>query len=92
VGVEGNELVLSTRRLTYDPVAAAAATRKAGHADRYAVALLSGLLPSLDVLPLQERAATGRAIPQFMIRLRRRSSKREQHRTKNDAVWSNEAS
>jgi len=69
VGVEGNELVLSTRRLTYDHVAAAAATRKAGHADGYAVALLSGLWPSLDVLPQRERAAKGRAIPQFMIRL-----------------------
>ena len=87
VGVEGNALVLSTRRLTYDHVAAAAAMRKAGHADGYARALLSGLWPSLDVLPQRERAAKARAIPQFILRLPMRSPKREQHRTKNDAVW-----
>jgi len=87
VDVEGGELVLVGRRLTYDHVAAAAATGRAGHAGGYARALLSGVWPSLDVLPHQERAAKGQAIPQFMIRLPIRSSKRQQHRTKNGAVW-----
>jgi len=76
-GVEDNALVLSTRRLTYDHVDAAAAMRKAGHVDGYAMALLSGLWPSLDVLPQHEKAAKGRAIPQTTIRLPVRASKGE---------------
>jgi predicted phosphodiesterase len=68
IAVEGEELVLSMRRLAYDHAAAAAATKNAGHADGYAGALMSGLWPSLDVLPQQERAAGGRPIPEFTLR------------------------
>lgn len=53
---------LSTHRLAYDHVAAAAAMRRAGHANEYARTLITGRWPSLDILPAAERAATGNAI------------------------------
>lgn len=56
------EVVLSTHRLAYDHIAAAAAMRRFGHANGYARSLITGLWPSLDVLPPAERAATGRRI------------------------------
>jgi predicted phosphodiesterase len=62
-------LLLSTRRLAYDHRRAAAAMRRTGHADGYAEALLSGLWPSLDVLPQQEKGATGVAIAERRLRL-----------------------
>ena len=65
----GGELAMSIRRLTYDHVGAAAATKEAGHANAYAQALVSGLWPNLDVLPKSERAARGRAIPESAVRL-----------------------
>ncbi|MGE3065247.1 MAG: metallophosphoesterase [Hyphomicrobiaceae bacterium] len=69
VAVEDDALVLSTHRLDYDHDGAAAATRAAGHADGYAAALLTGLWPSLDVLPAQERALTGRPLAETVLRL-----------------------
>jgi predicted phosphodiesterase len=69
IRVEGSELVLSTRRLSYDHFAAAAAMMQAGHADGYAETLISGLWPSLDILPERERGATGRAIAERTVRV-----------------------
>ena len=54
--------MLSTHRLAYDHLAAAAAMRRFGHANGYARSLITGLWPSLDVLPPPERAATGKKI------------------------------
>jgi hypothetical protein len=69
IGLEGRDLLLSTRRLAYDHHGAAAAMRRTGHADGYARTLVTGLWPSLDVLPPAERAATGRRIRQRTIRI-----------------------
>ena len=51
-------IMLSTHRLTYDAHSAAAAMRRTGHADGYARTLVTGLWPSLDILPPEERAGT----------------------------------
>jgi len=59
-------VVLSTHRLAYDHHGAAAAMRRSGHANGYARTLVTGLWPSLDILPPRERAETG-------TRLRRRT-------------------
>jgi predicted phosphodiesterase len=69
VGLDGGDLVLSTRRLQYDYRAAAAAMRRSGHADGYARTLVTGLWPSLDVLPPAERAATDRRLRQCTVRV-----------------------
>jgi predicted phosphodiesterase len=61
-------LTLSTRRLAYDHLGAAAAMRRFGHANGYARTLVTGLWPSLDVLPPLERGETG-------VRIRPRSLK-----------------
>jgi predicted phosphodiesterase len=61
-------IALSTHRLAYDHHGAAAAMRRAGYANGYARTLVTGLWPSLDVLPPEERSATG-------IRLRARSAR-----------------
>jgi predicted phosphodiesterase len=61
-------LTLSTRRLAYDHHGAAAAMRRFGHANGYARTLVTGLWPSLDVLPPREREETG-------IRIKPRSLK-----------------
>lgn len=53
---------LETRRLAYDHDVAAAALRRAGHANGYARTLVTGLWPSLDVLPEVERAAMGKRL------------------------------
>ena len=53
---------LETRRLAYDHDTAAAALRRSGHANDYARTLITGLWPSLDILPEAERAATGRRL------------------------------
>ncbi len=59
-GGNGNsELTFGLHRLGYDAVTAAAALETAGFAQPYATALLTGRWPSLDVLPDDERAATG---------------------------------
>jgi predicted phosphodiesterase len=62
-------LALSTHRLNYDAPGAAAAMRTAGLADDYARALTTGLWPSLDVLPVTERAAAGQSLGELSIRL-----------------------
>jgi len=56
---------LSTHRLAYDHHGTAAAMRRCGHANGYARTLITGLWPSLDILPPGERSTTGQ-------RLRRR--------------------
>jgi predicted phosphodiesterase len=71
IGLEGGDLLLSTRRLAYDHHGAAAAMRRFGHANGYARTLVTGLWPSLDVLPPAERAATGRRLPQRTVRISR---------------------
>lgn len=50
---------LSASRLAYDHHATAAAIRRQGYADDYARALVTGLWPSLDILPALERERTG---------------------------------
>jgi predicted phosphodiesterase len=59
VGGPGRNLNVSVHPLDYDHAAAAAAVRAGGYANAYAEALMTGLWPSLDVLPAIERAATG---------------------------------
>jgi len=54
-----DHVVLSTHRLAYDHHAAAATMRRWGHAHGYARCLLTGLWPSLDVLPAEEKKASG---------------------------------
>lgn len=62
---------LETRRLAYDHNAAAASLRRSGHANGYARTLVTGLWPSLDVLPDEERAATGRRLRPKAVTLRK---------------------
>ena len=62
-------LMLSPHRLAYDHHAAAAAMRRSGHANGYARTLVTGLWPSLDILPLTEREATGKRLRQRTQRL-----------------------
>lgn len=69
-------ILLSTHRLTYDHHSAAAAMRRSGHANGYARALVTGLWPSLDILPPAEREATGKRIRQRTLRLAPPSSAR----------------
>ena len=59
---KGDTLQLSTHRLAYDHMGAAASMRRYGYANGYARALVTGLWPSLDVFPPDERAATGKRI------------------------------
>jgi predicted phosphodiesterase len=62
IALDDTHVVLSTHRLAYDHVAAAAAMRRHGHANGYARSLITGQWPSLDVLPPPERAAAGKRI------------------------------
>ncbi|MEZ5852127.1 MAG: metallophosphoesterase family protein [Hyphomicrobiaceae bacterium] len=62
-------VVLSTHRLTYDHTWAAANMRRFGYANGYARSLVTGLWPSLDILPEVERAATGRRLRGRIMRL-----------------------
>jgi hypothetical protein len=55
----GGGIEIETIALDYDPRPAAKRMRAAGLPDAYADALVSGLWPSLDILPPAERAATG---------------------------------
>ncbi len=59
---KGDSVVLSTHRLDYDHVAAAANMRRFGYANGYARSLVTGLWPSLDILPDEERLATGKRL------------------------------
>jgi predicted phosphodiesterase len=63
-------LTFATRRLAYDFHAAAASLRRHGHANGYARTFVTGLWPSLDVLPAAERAASGIRIKQKSLKLR----------------------
>ncbi len=63
------EMVLSTHRLAYDHHSAAAAMRRSGHANGYARTLITGLWPSLDILPPAEREATGKRIRPRTMRI-----------------------
>lgn len=65
----GNSVVLSIHRLSYDHQGAAAALLRCGHANGYARTLVTGLWPSLDVLPMMEREATGRRLSSSALRL-----------------------
>jgi predicted phosphodiesterase len=62
-------VMLSTHRLAYDHQSAAAGMRRFGHANGYARTLITGLWPSLDILPPVEREATGKRIRQRTLRL-----------------------
>ncbi len=63
-------VAFSLHRLAYDAAAAAAAMRRYGHANGYARTLITGLWPSLDVLPSAERDAMGHRLPEAGVRLR----------------------
>lgn len=58
-------LEVSLRRLPYDYVSAAAGMRRSGHANGYARCLVTGLWPSLDVLPETERRQTGQPLAEM---------------------------
>jgi predicted phosphodiesterase len=73
IAPEDDQVALSTHRLGYDHIAAAAAMRRFGHANGYARSLITGLWPSLDVLPPSERAATGKRIRPRTLRIPARS-------------------
>jgi predicted phosphodiesterase len=65
----GDGLRLQTHRLTYDHEGAASALRREGYAEAYADALISGRWPSVEVLPAEERAATGRKTAERVLHL-----------------------
>jgi predicted phosphodiesterase len=58
--ITGLGVRLTTHRLLYDHNGAAAAMRRAAYADGYAKSLITGLWPSLDILPPTEAAAIGK--------------------------------
>ena len=70
IRAEAGSIVLSTHRLGYGHHAAAAAMRRHGHANGYARTLVTGLWPSLDILPAAERAATGKRIAPRRVSVR----------------------
>jgi predicted phosphodiesterase len=63
-------LKFATHRLAYDFHTAAAALRRQGHANGYARTFVTGLWPSLDVLPQAERAVSGLRIRQKSLQLK----------------------
>lgn len=65
----GSALRLTTHRLRYDARSAAAAMQAANPDDPYANTLTNGLWPSLDVLPREERAQTGRQLDAIDVRV-----------------------
>ena len=65
------------RRLAYDHRAAAAALRRSGHANDYARTLVTGVWPSLDILPAEERAMTGKRLRPRSLTLRSGSGRRQ---------------
>ncbi|MEZ5816514.1 MAG: metallophosphoesterase family protein [Hyphomicrobiaceae bacterium] len=64
---------LSTHRLAYDHHGAAAIMRRFGHANGYARTLVTGLWPSLDILPDRERAETGEKLRRRTLRVSART-------------------
>jgi predicted phosphodiesterase len=71
IHAEREALRLSTHRLVFDSRAAAAAVRRYRYADSYARALVTGLWPSLDVLPSAEQGATGQRLKARSLLIRR---------------------
>ncbi|MGD9805913.1 MAG: metallophosphoesterase, partial [Hyphomicrobiaceae bacterium] len=67
-------IVVSTHRLAYDYHGAAAAMRRSGHANGYARTLVTGLWPSLDILPPRERSETGERLRRRSVRVPARES------------------
>jgi predicted phosphodiesterase len=67
-------VVLSTHRLAYDHIAAAGRMRRFGYANGYARALVTGLWPSLEILPASERMATGRRLRARRVGVQRPAS------------------
>lgn len=65
----GGNIAFELCRLAYDWRGAVRAMRAAGHAQPYAVALETGLWPSIDVLPPAERAARGMALEETTLTL-----------------------
>ena len=66
---EGPDIIFGIRRLSYDAASSARTLREAGYAPAYADALLSGLWPSLEVLPDAERACAGVPIAETSVTL-----------------------
>ncbi|MEW8026912.1 MAG: hypothetical protein AB2792_20385 [Candidatus Thiodiazotropha sp.] len=50
------------KRLSYDAAAANASMRESGRSDGYATALITGLWPSMDSLPAEEKRLRGSAL------------------------------
>ncbi len=67
-------VVLSTHRLAYDHQGAAASMRRLGYANGYARTLVTGLWPSLDILPPQEASETGRRLRRRKLKVSSRSA------------------
>ena len=66
---DDGSITLSTHRLAYDHHTTAADMRRFGHANGYARPLVTGLWPSLDILPSAEREATGKRLRPKAMRL-----------------------
>jgi predicted phosphodiesterase len=66
---DDGSITLSTHRLAYDHHTTAADMRRFGHANGYARTLVTGLWPSLDILPPAEREATGKRLRPKAMRL-----------------------
>ncbi len=75
-------LTFTTQRLAYDHHTAAATLRRSGHANGYARTLVTGLWPSLDVLPLAERAVTGKRLRSVSLALPAAGGRTAAHRQK----------
>ena len=67
--IDDGSAMLSTHRLAYDHHTAAAGMRRFGHANGYARTLVTGLWPSLDILPPAERNATGQRLRARTLRI-----------------------
>lgn len=68
-------VTLSTHRLAYDHRTASATMRRFGYANGYARALVTGLWPSLDILPEAERGMTGKRLRPRLTILQRQAPK-----------------
>ena len=67
--IDDGGVMLSTHRLAYDHHSTAAGMRRFGHANGYARTLVTGVWPSLDILPPAERDATGQRIRARTLRI-----------------------
>ena len=71
VKCEDDVLKFSLHRLSYDAEQESSILRNAGFADPYAEALVTGLWPSLDILPEAERKVAGQALPERSLDFRK---------------------